>query len=120
MKFFAEYNKFMLSTKKKPLSSVLNSLYGVNLKSQKKVFLLNGFDITNRNIDNITVDQFNLLKTQANFFYNLEKNKIFNNVLKKKKIKNYSGMRHILKLPVKGQRTHTNSKTARKNFKKEI
>jgi len=29
-------------------------------------------------------------------------------------------MRHILHLPVRGQRTHTNAKTPRKNIKKEI
>jgi len=29
-------------------------------------------------------------------------------------------MRHILKLPVRGQRTHTNAKTPKKNIKREI
>jgi ribosomal protein S13 len=29
-------------------------------------------------------------------------------------------MRHILKLPVRGQRTHTNAKTPKKNIKWEI
>ncbi|WP_084756421.1 30S ribosomal protein S13 [Candidatus Paracaedibacter symbiosus] len=45
---------------------------------------------------------------------------MFNNVERKKKVKSYSGMRHILKLPVRGQRTHTNSKTSRNNIKKEL
>ena len=37
-------------------------------------------------------------------------------------IKSFRGTRHILKLPVRGQRTRTNSRTARKNIfkKKEI
>lgn len=34
-----------------------------------------------------------------------------NNILFKKKLKNYSGLRHKMKLPVRGQRTKTNAKT---------
>jgi ribosomal protein S13 len=31
-----------------------------------------------------------------------------------KKIKCYKGIRHVLNLPVRGQRTHTNAKTSKK------
>lgn len=36
------------------------------------------------------------------------------NLIKIKKSKSYKGIRHRLFLPVRGQRTHTNSKTRRK------
>lgn len=34
-------------------------------------------------------------------------------------LKSFRGSRHILKMPVRGQRTRTNAKTARKNFTKK-
>jgi len=45
------------------------------------------------------------------------KRKVFENILFKKKIKSYSGLRHSFKLPVRGQRTQTNAKTCKKHKK---
>lgn len=39
---------------------------------------------------------------------------IRNNIERLKSIECYRGIRHVKRLPVRGQRTHTNSKTARK------
>jgi len=60
------------------------------------------------------------LKKIIRFYVSLNLNKIFGDVENKKKLKNYQGMRHLLRLPVHGQRTHTNSNTSRRNIKKEI
>lgn len=120
MKILKNLNNFLSINKKKNLvSSLLKNVPGLNFKGIKKIKLLNGSDTIER-VENFNIDNFNMIKNQCEFFYNLEENKIFNNVLKKKKIKNYSGMRHLLGLPVRGQRTHTNAKTPRKNIKKEI
>ncbi|MBI5401151.1 MAG: 30S ribosomal protein S13 [Candidatus Yonathbacteria bacterium] len=43
------------------------------------------------------------------------KRKISNNVKRLKEIKSYRGSRHAKKLPVRGQRTKTNSRTVRGN-----
>ena len=46
--------------------------------------LLNGMPKSDR-VSSLTLENFEGLKNQAEFFYNLEENKIFNNVNKKKK-----------------------------------
>lgn len=122
MSGFKDYHQFLKkNSKKKNMCSVLKNTHGLGLKSVRKVNLLNGKAIQSfSKVINITPEMFEKLKVQVSFFYNLEKNKIFNNVKKKKNIKSYCGMRHILRLPVHGQRTHTNSKTSRKYIKKEI
>lgn len=120
MKEFSNYEKFLNynKNKKRSFSGFFKSIHGVNFKSLKKMLLLNGYEKIK--IEDVNQDLFFALKSQTNFFYNLEENKIFNNIEKKKRTKSYSGMRHILKLPVRGQRTHTNAKTPRINIKKEI
>lgn len=117
MKNFKDFVTFSENNKGN-LINCLASVYGVNFKALMKIKLLNGLPSFNKSW--INPEAFLNLKNQTAFFLDLEKNKIFLNVEKKKKIKNYSGMRHILRLPVRGQRTHTNSKTPRTNIKKEI
>jgi len=108
-----------LGNKNKNVFSALKSIHGLNLKKINKIALIIGVDAFER-VSSINLEIFSLIKKQAIFFYNLEENKIFNNINKKKKLKNYVGMRHILKLPVRGQRTHTNAKTPSKNIKREL
>lgn len=119
MKKLKNFNTFVSENKTKNVFSALKNIHGLNSKKINKIILVAGVD-TFEKINSISFDFFSLIKKQVTFFYNLEENKIFNNVNKKKKIKNYAGMRHILKLPVRGQRTHTNSKTPRKSIKKEL
>jgi small subunit ribosomal protein S13 len=119
MKNLKNFEFFKNINKKKNIFSSLKTTHGLNVRSIQKILLLNGigkFETTS----SLNSENFESLKKQVEFFYNLEENKIFNNINRKKKIKNYSGMRHILRLPVKGQRTHTNGKTPRKYLKKEI
>lgn len=119
MKNLKNFELFRNINKKKNIFSSLKTTHGLNSKSINKILLLNGmgkFESTTT----INPSNFDELKKQAEFFYNLEENKIFNSIAKKKKIKNYSGMRHLLRLPVRGQRTHTNGKTPKKYIKKEI
>ena len=62
-------------------------------------------------------DFYNLTKLieNSNLLLNSDlrnyKNLMFNNLVK---IKSYRGIRKLQKLPVRGQRTHTNSKTCKK------
>lgn len=119
MKELKSFSKFIENNNTKNIATVLKRVHGIGLKSIRKLKLLNGLSSYEK-VNNLTNDNFNNLKSQSSYFYSLEENKIFNNVNKKRKIKNYEGMRHILRLPVRGQRTHTNSKTSRIYFKKEI
>ena len=87
---------------------------GVNHKSVKRIVLLNGLPNSSYRLK----DSSAKIKAQYDFFFNLQHNKMSMNISKLKKIKNYRGIRHILRLPVRGQRTHTNSKTSRRVHKK--
>ena len=60
------------------------------------------------------ISRFNTLQNKFYFGKELKK-KIQNNITFFVKIKCYKGMRHKLKYPTRGQRTHTNAKT-RKNL----
>jgi small subunit ribosomal protein S13 len=90
---------------KKLISTIKNS-YGINFARAKKICATYGFSyIAPKGLYE---------KLPFTYFFNLENNKSSANILKYKKIKNYRGIRHILKLPVRGQRTHTNANTIKK------
>jgi small subunit ribosomal protein S13 len=99
------------------LSSLLRQITGINHKNLNKILLLNGCSNTSYKLIGASSSKFNI-RGQCEFFFNLQNNKINLNILKLKKIKNYRGIRHILRLPVRGQRTHTNAKTSRRLGKK--
>ena len=48
------------------------------------------------------------------------KREISNNIKRLKDIKSYRGLRHIKRLPTRGQRTKTNSRTIRGNVRKTM
>jgi small subunit ribosomal protein S13 len=114
-------DKFFLKLKQNSsgIISVCCSVYGLNHFRLNKIFCNLGFGKL-KNENNLTTKQLMLLFKYCEYFFHKEKNKIFNNVEIKKKSKSYCGMRHILKLPARGQRTHTNSSTARTNIKREV
>lgn len=100
-----------------PLISSLTSIYGIGVSNSKRFCKKLGFS-KNYKVQNLTEDQlFKIIK-----LIELE-NTILTNELKKFNsinlqklitIKSYRGLRRIVGLPVRGQRTHTNAKTARK------
>jgi small subunit ribosomal protein S13 len=90
----------------KKFSSLLKAAYGVNFARARKILALNGL--------NLCTNQKQINLEQSVHFCNLEKNKAISNITKYKKIKNYRGIRHMLRLPVRGQRTHTNANTIKK------
>jgi ribosomal protein S13 len=83
--------------------------YGINFHKIKKLILISGTSkILKKNQTNF-IERSSLLYYKAT-----EQYKILNNIEKYKKLKNYRGMRHTLKLPVRGQRTHTNANTIKR------
>lgn len=119
MKQLKNLELFYDKNKNKTFYSSLINIHGINIYILKKLELLNGFN-KNIKINNLNLLDLNYIKEQIIFYFDLEKNKILKNINKYKKIKNYRGMRHILKLPVRGQRTHTNGKTIKRYSKIEI
>ena len=101
----------------KPVLIALTNIFGINKKTSLKVCRKLGF------CENFKVQE--LTQTQINDMLNVMNslNLILNNELKKIKanefeklieIKSYRGLRRLKGLPVRGQRTHTNSKSSKK------
>lgn len=105
----------------KPLIIVLRSIFGIGKLQSLVVCRKLGFS-ENLTILDLTSDQLSKLIITIENSELLLTNKLkkFNSLLLKQKVnvKSYKGLRHIKGLPVRGQRTHTNAKTA-KYFKKK-
>jgi len=85
-------------------SNTFSNLYkkvGVNLRSNPKKIKLKQLNQIKKNIKKIEFGKklINNVKKIINFHSN---------------IKTYKGVRHRLKYPIRGQRTHTNAKTRKK------
>ena len=103
--------------KNKPILFALTKVYGIGKKQSSIICKKLGFS-TNCKVIELSHEQTNeLIKLIEN------SNLVLSNDLKKlqvlflKKlinIKAYKGLRKILGLPIRGQRTHTNAKTARR------
>ena len=104
---------------KKSVLFSLQKIYGIGYKQSLKICKLLGFS-KNLKLHNLTNDQkkklIKIIETS---------NLIITTELKKQKsfslkelvnLKTYRGIRRIKGLPVRGQRTHTNSKTAKRKF----
>ena len=112
---------YLLETKlpeNKSVQFALTNVYGIGQSTASILCKKLGFSV-NLKIKNLTqeqiVDLLQLIESS---------NLILNNELKKLKaltlsnliaIKSYKGLRRVRGLPVRGQRTHTNAKSSRKN-----
>jgi ribosomal protein S13 len=89
----------------------LFSRFGVNYKNYR-----NSFRIKQR-CKNKLIETIKLIT-------NIQNNNLYNIQLELRKfaqdkLKNYKGIRHRLRYPVRGQRTHTNAQTRKKAIKKK-
>lgn len=99
----------------------LQKIYGLGKIKTKLICKQLGFN-QNFKISDLTNDQqIRLIKTIENSDFtitsDLKKSQIYN-LRQLIDIKSYKGLRRLKGLPVRGQRTHTNARTAR--FKKKI
>ena len=100
------------------LSKSLISLFGIGFSRSKRICKKIGCQ-SNATLFFLKSQQLNQLKKnlEQGFILNKRfKNLIKNDIELLKKKKCYRGVRHFQKLPVRGQRTSTNSKTARKKL----
>lgn len=105
----------------KRLEIGLTELFGIGLSRAQKILDQVGIDRGTKAKD-LSVDDENKirkvveeLKIEGNL-----KREISANIKRLKDIKAYRGIRHMRKLPVKGQRTKTNSRTVRGNVRKTM
>jgi small subunit ribosomal protein S13 len=105
----------------KKLEFGLTAIYGIGRATAVKIIIEAGVS-TQKKPTEITADEENAIrkiiegmKTEGTL-----KREISSNVKRLKDIKSYRGTRHMRKLPTKGQRTKTNSRTVRGNVRKTM
>ena len=105
----------------KHLDVGLTALYGIGISRARKILKEVGIDPIVK-ADTLTVDQENAIRKviETMSIEGSLKREISSNIKRLKDIKSYRGIRHIKRLPVRGQRTKTNSRTVRGNVRKTM
>ena len=104
----------------KRIEIALCYLYGVGLSLAQKILTATGIDWSKRAKD-LTPDEVNKITNFMEKNYKVEgelRQIIKQNINLLKDLQSYRGMRHSRRLPVRGQRTKTNSRTVRGNVRK--
>jgi len=105
----------------KRLEVALTAVYGIGRPRAKSILEKIGIDI-GRKTSTLTPDEENLIRKEIESFEiegDLRRN-IQINIKRLKDIKAYRGIRHLRHLPVRGQRTKTNSRTVRGNVRRTM
>jgi small subunit ribosomal protein S13 len=108
--------------KEKRIVVSLNYIYGVGSSLSKKILKQAKIDENIRTKD-LTTEQQDMLRSIVEKTYKTEgdlRREIAANIKRLKDIKAYRGIRHMKHLPVRGQRTKTNSRTVRGNTRKTM
>jgi small subunit ribosomal protein S13 len=104
----------------KKIFIALNYLYGVGPALSAKILETAKIDPHKRAKD-LAPDEVNRIQSIIEKSYKIEgelRQAVRQNINRLKDIKAYRGLRHLRKLPVRGQRTKTNSRTVRGNVRK--
>ncbi len=105
----------------KRLEIGLTCLYGIGVSSARKILDKINID-RGKKAKDLTPDEENSIRSiveKISIEGNL-KRETAANIKRLKDIKSYRGIRHIKRLPVRGQRTKTNSRTVRGNVRKTM
>ncbi|MGC9046779.1 MAG: 30S ribosomal protein S13 [Minisyncoccia bacterium] len=98
----------------------LSYIYGIGRPLAIKILQEAGIDLYKRAKD-LTAAEINKIQSIIEKNYKIEgelRREIGQNINRLKNIKAYRGIRHMRHLPVRGQRTRTNSRTVRGNVRK--
>ena len=106
----------------KRIEIALTYVYGIGRPSSIKILKSAKIDLDKRAKD-LTVEETNRIKEVIEKTYKIEgelRQAIKQNITRLKEIQSYRGIRHLRKLPARGQRTKTNSRTVRGNVRKTV
>jgi small subunit ribosomal protein S13 len=104
----------------KRIEASLPYIYGVGLSLSKKILAATSVDPNKRTKD-LTEAELNRIREYLEKTFKVEgelRQQVLLNIKRLKEIGSYRGIRHIRGLPVRGQRTKTNSRTRRGNVRK--
>ena len=105
----------------KRMEYALTAIFGIGVSSAQKILDKVGIDRGTKAVNLSPEDENKIraavesLKIEGNL-----KREISANIKRLKDIKTYRGVRHARRLPVRGQRTKTNSRTIRGNVRKTM
>lgn len=105
----------------KQLEFGLTEIYGIGRSTALKILKEAGVP-ADKKVKDITSDEENAVRKiiEEMTTEGTLKREISANIKRLKDIKAYRGVRHMRKLPVKGQRTKTNSRTVRGNVRRTM
>ena len=106
----------------KKVKIALTHIYGIGHFSADKILKSVGIDLEKKTKD-LTTEETNKIKLAIEKNNKIEgelRQVIKSNIVRLREIKCYKGSRHERRLPVRGQRTKTNSRTVRGNVRKTV
>lgn len=106
----------------KQILIALTYIYGIGLALAQKILNEAKIDFQKRAKD-LTPEEINQLKEIIEKNYKIEgelRREVMMNIKRLKDIGTWRGLRHIKGLPVRGQRTRTNTRTVRGNVRKTV
>ncbi len=105
----------------KRLEIGLTSLFGIGIPKARKILdeVKVPYNLKSKDLTEEQENQIRKIVEEMKIEGNL-KREIAANIKRLKDIKAYRGVRHMRKLPVRGQRTKTNSRTVRGNVRKTM
>jgi len=106
----------------KQIEIALTYIYGIGRSLSRKILAEAGVEFHLR-ASELSAEQVNKLKDIIEKKYKIEgglRREIMTNIKRLKDIGSWRGIRHIKRLPVRGQRTRTNTRTVRGNIRKTV
>ncbi len=105
----------------KRLEFGLTVLYGIGLSTSRKILAQVNID-AGRHAKDLNDDEENKIRAviESMTIEGNLKREISANIKRLKDVKSYRGSRHMKRLPVRGQRTKTNSRTVRGNVRRTM
>ncbi len=105
----------------KRLEIGLSCLYGIGIPTARKILDQVGID-RGKKAKDLTPDEENKIRAivEGMTIEGNLKREVSANIKRLKDIKTHRGIRHMKRLPVRGQRTKTNSRTVRGNVRKTM
>jgi len=104
----------------KKIEFALTYVYGIGPAAANKILKSTKID-PNKRAKDLQPEEVNKIQAVLDKEYKVEgelRRIVRQNVQRLKEVKAYRGLRHLRKLPVRGQRTKTNSRTVRGNVRK--
>lgn len=104
----------------KRIEASLTYIYGIGPAVSQKILKAAKINPDKRTKD-LTADDLNAIKNVVEKNYRIEgelKQLVRSNIERLKSLQTYRGSRHARRMPVRGQRTKTNSRTVRGNVRK--